>query len=99
MFAAKVRCKETLYGDGKVCTVAGAWCWICRRDGYDEGSTVREGVISRAVVTFQTRKEAGAYAAAWEGAPWWWKPDGMFEIVEIETRYVTIPEGYQLVQD
>jgi len=107
-FALLFRCKEVYPVNRKQhespLTKGGTLAWLTEDDGYWWGNTFSEygrGIsrsnIPHDVVLFKTREEAEAARpkVLKHIGPWYVKPDGHFEIVEVRQKFKQIPDGYE----
>lgn len=53
------------------------------------------GGIPGGVKVFDTKEDAEKFAAKWKGHPWWCKPNGKFEVIEVKPKYNQILVGYE----
>jgi hypothetical protein len=110
-FAILFRCKE-VYPVGRKphdtpLTARGTLAWLTEDEGYWWGDTFSEygratsrTNIPRNVVMFETREKAeAAKPEIMEHiGPWFVKPDGWFEIVEIRQKFKQVTDGYEAVK-
>lgn len=52
------------------------------------------GKIASDAMAFSTREIAEEFAKKWTGHPWWCKPSGQFEVIEVTPRYRQVIDGY-----
>ncbi len=88
-------------------TEGGTMAWLTDSDGYWIGETFSQygRAISRTnippeTILFESREHA---AAQWSCSrdhigPWYVKPDGHFEIVEVRQKFKQVPDGYEEVK-
>lgn len=57
-----------------------------------------DGLRSKDLATFATRKQAEKFIKGWGGHPWWVVPNGNYEIVEVRPRFVKVQEGWEEVK-
>ena len=53
-----------------------------------------DGKIASDAMAFSTREIAEEFAKKWTGHPWWCKPSGQFEVIEVAPRYRQVIDGY-----
>jgi len=46
---------------------------------------------------FESVGEAAAFAKRWEGHPWWCKPNGKYEILEMRPAFKQVQDGYEMI--
>lgn len=99
MFGLVVNSSEARSADDTVITRDGDAWWVCIED-WVEASGRR---VSRyenppeALKTFSTPAEAEAFAKRWTGHPWYCRPNGKFQVVEVIPRTVRVLDGYDRV--
>lgn len=47
---------------------------------------------------FDSREAAEKFAKRWKGHPWWCRPNGNFDIIEIEPVFKQVPDGYAIAK-
>jgi len=99
VFVVVVTSREvrTGYG-GSVMTPKGAK-FIATEDseGWVEAtSSHSHGEVPNDAKTFTTLVDAEEFAERWEGHPWWCRPSGKYEILEVTPRYKQVREGYEV---
>jgi hypothetical protein len=89
-FAVKVASREVLGAVEQVMTRAGDWFWIVKEpEGWVWATSTdasSNGSIPAAVLTFSTKEKAARCAKKFRNRshPWWCKPNGIYEIVEVK---------------
>jgi hypothetical protein len=110
-FAVLFRCKHVPDFRGDTMTPGGTYAWLVDNEGYWQGDTfggfrnTSRAHIPGNVVMFETREEAEKKWPPFmrgecgiEIGPWWIKPDGWYEIVELKQKFKTVPDGYEAVK-
>ena len=52
--------------------------------------------LPKDVKTFDSHETAERFAKRWKGHPWYCKPSGKFEILEIKPVYEQVLKGYEI---
>lgn len=102
MFAIKFRCMEAIGGLGGVVTKAGDWAWVViEPEGWviaTSTSVPADGRVLHDVKVFKSKEDAEDFIRKWATKyhPWYYKPDGTYEIVPIKPRMVTKQQGWDI---
>lgn len=68
-------------------------------EGWVEATSIQwSGTVNSDALTFNDVISAEKFAKRWKGHPWWCKPNGDYEIIEISARIVKRQEGWNVVQ-
>ena len=91
---------EALSESGKVITKNGQKFIVTFSEGWDS-SISWNGNINRSSNNpklFESIDTATEFARKWKGHPWYYKPNGKFEIVEVRPVYKQVQDGYEIVK-
>lgn len=101
MFVIKFKCKEAK-GTGDYTLIReGSSAWVVNEsEGWVE-ATARNAEHSDELHTdlkvFNTQEEAKNFMERWEGHPWYYAPNGSYEIIEVKERFEKVLTGYTRV--
>lgn len=78
---------------------AGDRFWVTIEDSVGASSTHFRSYdeVPRHAKTFMSSEVAEKFAKQWKGHPWWCRPSGEYEIVELHPKYRRVPDGYVAV--
>ena len=94
-FAIIVTSQEVRDNDGHIMTKAGERFLLTEGEWVDATSIrLPNEDFPKETKSFPSRAKAKAFAKRWIGHPWWCKPTGEYEIVEIKPAYKSILSGY-----
>ncbi len=105
-FAILFRCKHVPDFRGDTMTPGGTFTWLVSEEGYWQGETFggirgtsREKIPGN-VVLFDSREQAEKEWTEYREqiGPWWIKPDGRFEVIEVKLKFKQVPDGYEAVK-
>ena len=85
---------------GKVITKNGQKLLVTFSEGWDSSSDWNGNINSSSnePKLFESIDSATAFARKWEGHPWYCKPNGNFEIIEVRPVYKQVQDGYEIVK-
>lgn len=97
MFVIRTECKKALSFDEKVLTQEGEKVWVCEdNEGWVPATGIHSYNIPKDVKTFPTKDKAEKFIKTWKGHPWYYIPNGNYEIFEVEKKYKQVFDGYQI---
>lgn len=98
LYALIVTSKEAKNLSGVVITKEGEKFWVTEDDGGWVEATSRIFKTHSAtpcdLKTFSSERAAKNFAKVWKGHPWWCQPNGEYEVVEVISKYKSIPDGF-----
>ena len=99
-FAIIVESKEAISGyNHTVMTKAGDKFLVTKdHEGWVEASSTRWNGEIEDPKLFPSRASAESFAKRWKGHPWWCKPNGNFEILEVKPVYTQVLRGYEVTE-
>jgi len=97
-----MQCKEAKSslstGDNTI-TKAGDWIWVGKEPGNWVSATgyrcIDPEQIPKNIREFPSSAAAKGFADHWEGHPWYFKPNGIYEVIRVRTIYKRIFSGYE----
>ena len=102
MFIVVVESKEarSSYKDNPILTYEGDRFIVLEDDeGWVEATSTIfiNDEIPRGAKLFDTEKDAAKFAKRWKGHPWWCRPNGNYEIIEVIPKTETVIKiiGYE----
>lgn len=101
MFAIKFQTTDCPSTDGTLISREGQWHWIVNEpDGWVWGTSISAhgDRVAGDVKTFTTKEAALEGQARWKKDyhPWYGKPNGVYEIVELEPTFQTTQTGWKI---
>ncbi|MNQ26031.1 hypothetical protein D3C85_392560 [compost metagenome] len=104
MFVIKTQCKEVVSVGGSVLTHEGHQVWVCNEaDGWVKATGESDGFfgygVPSSIKVFETRKSAENFIKKWKGHPWYYVPNGKYEIFEVEPNYKQVVDGYKIKEN
>ncbi len=101
MYAVKFQTTDCPSMDGYLVSRNGDWHWIINEpEGWvwATSSTASSQGVNADVKVFATRNEAVDACDVWKESyhPWYGKPNGIYEIVELEPTYSTKQTGWKV---
>ncbi len=48
---------------------------------------------------FKSAEDAANFARRWNGHPWWCKPNGNFEVIEVVPVFRQVKNGYAVIEE
>lgn len=99
-YAIKTKCKDAYTSDGCIVTKSGHEVWVCNeQDSWVEatGQSVNfsPDTIPCSIKVFDSKVEAEIFIKKWKGHPWYYVPNGEYEVVEVEPQYKQITVGHK----
>jgi hypothetical protein len=99
MFVIKTECREARSSDKTIITQEGTKVWVINeRDGWVEATSTHVSIwkdIPVDVKTFDTYDGAEKFIKRWKGHPWYFVPNGNYEIIEVEEKFKQVVIGYE----
>lgn len=100
-YIIKTQCKEAVSQSGKVMTQEGESVWIIEEpEGWVPATSTsvefNKGCIPKDVLTFDTYKAAELFIKRWKGHPWYYIPNGTYEILKVEANLITVQNGWKI---
>lgn len=96
MFIVRFQCK----GVANV-TKKGAKCWLLNEpDGWVPATACDAEYfkeIPKTIKVFDTVEDATEFMRSWGGHPWYYTPNGDFEVIEVKERFEKVFVGYTLI--
>lgn len=102
-YVIKTQCKEAISEIGPTSiTKEGDWVWVCNEEGGWVEATATSTFLyknpPKDVKTFSTSDAAEKFIKKWKGHPWYYVPNGVYQIIEVEPKYKTIQDGWVIVE-
>lgn len=103
-FAVKFQTTDCPSSNGVLVSRDGEWRWIVREPEGWVWATSQGGAdqgVAGDVKTWQTREAAERATLRWEKEyhPWYGKPNGIYEVVELAPTYRTTQTGWKIKND
>lgn len=100
MFVIRTECKRAISGHkDSVVTKDGEKVWVVKEpDGGVEAtsrSVYFDSEPPQDYKTFATYEAAEKFIKCWKGHPWYYTPNGNYEIIEVEQKYKQVADGFQ----
>lgn len=101
-FIIKTQCKEARSGakGNPIMTQEGDWAWVCEEpDGWVEATASSAEFYKdppKDVLKFTTEELAIKFIKRWKGHPWYYVPNGTYEIIEVVPKYKTVQDGWEV---
>lgn len=65
-------------------------------EGWVEATSSRwREKINKGAKLFETAAEAESFAHRWQGHPWWCRPNGNYEVINVKPVFEKITVGYE----
>ena len=97
--AIKTKCKSVHSSSGGLITQEGYEIWVCKeQDAWVEATGSGVGFhngVPVDVKVFNSKDDAEAFIKTWKGHPWYYVPNGEYELVEVEPQYKQTTVGYK----
>lgn len=96
-YIIKTQCKEAS-NNGHILTQEGVWVWVCEEEGGWVEATAYpvDPSFPFQYKIFKTEQDALKFIKRWKGHPWYYKPNGVYEIVKVEPKYKTVLDGWEI---
>jgi hypothetical protein len=101
MFVIKTECKQANSGtkEKSLVTREGEKVWVVKEpDGWVEATSTSIHLYPEPpqdCKTFETYAAAEKFIKRWKGHPWYYVPNGNYEIIEVEPKYKQVVNGFQ----
>jgi len=97
-FALKVQSRLVLSPDRSVeMTKAGEWFWVLHGEWGVTSKGCRGEGIPRDIQVFKSFDEAERFGKNWRGHPWYCRPNGTCEVIEMEENTKIVICGWKRV--
>lgn len=100
MFVIRFKCKEILRPDGYPLIQDGYAAWVINEpNGWVEATACAaySDKLPIQLKLFHTQEEARNFIEQWEGHPWYYVPNGKYEILEVSGVFEKVLVGYTYV--
>lgn len=92
-FAVKYECGEAGPKNNPI-TRHGKWVWICLHDGYMSSSPSADP--PKDVIVYPDEDKAHEVGKTFQGAPWWHKSTGNYEVVPLRPKIIQVVDGWEV---
>lgn len=97
-FILKMQCKEIRSSlNDEIMTREGQWVWITNGEW---GTTSGNGFFDKIpgdVLEFESKEKAEKFTKHWQGHPWYYKPNGVWEILEVKPKFKQVQDGWEVL--
>lgn len=98
-FVVFFKCKQALAFDKKVLTKEGQLAVVMEEpEGWVPATSAAvhsTADIPRGVQIFLSKEKADTFMKKWKGHPWYYVPNGEYEVIEVVPRMVTVQKGWE----
>lgn len=101
-FALIISCQKVKSNidETSIMTEEGEQVWISRSDFCPTSTTMfmypRENPPTD-LMTFSSKEKAEEFAKQWKGHPWYYIPNGNYEVVTIRPKMVEVQKGFEVI--